>query len=235
MIAPAHAIFACLLSGVAAPASAAQPESAEVGPASGTLPESELPTAPAGMLPTGADLQVTDGIAKWEAPRSEVAPALILREPLANASATSNFGTRIDPIDGRVRFHGGLDMAANHGEPVYASAGGVVGFSGNANGYGRLIVIRHGSGIETRYGHLSKALVKSGAFVRTGELIGLVGSTGRSTGPHLHWEVRVDGRATDPHGLALRGPAAPRQAVPNNPVVHWAGWGDNPDELPTPR
>lgn len=119
-------------------------------------------------------------------------------QPVDNLAFTSNFGVRSDPFRGVAAMHAGVDIPGPKGTPVYATADGVVERSGRYGGYGNLVEINHGRGIETRYGHLSKLLVEPNTRVRRGQLIGLMGSTGRSTGPHLHYEVRVDGHAVNP-------------------------------------
>ena len=112
---------------------------------------------------------------------------------------TSGFGVRSDPFRGRAAMHGGVDLAGPFGTPIYATADGIVARSEwNSGGYGNLVEINHGAGIQTRYGHLSRLIARPGQRVRRGELIGLMGSTGRSTGNHLHYEVRIDGRAVNP-------------------------------------
>lgn len=111
---------------------------------------------------------------------------------------TSAFGIRTDPITGDTRKHKGLDFKANYGEKVFAAGSGKVIFAGVSGGYGNLIQIAHGKGYITYYGHLAKIHVKTGQHVARGTLIGLVGATGRVTGPHLHFEVRKDGKAVDP-------------------------------------
>ncbi len=112
---------------------------------------------------------------------------------------TSGFGVRSDPFRGRAAMHGGIDLAGPVGTPVYATADGIIGRSEwNSGGYGNLVEINHGQGIQTRYGHLSRLIAQPGQRVRRGDLIGLMGSTGRSTGSHLHYEVRIDGRAVNP-------------------------------------
>lgn len=110
--------------------------------------------------------------------------------PLMDSRTTSHFGKRVDPFTKKKTFHGGIDLAAALGSPVYASAEGEVIFSGKKGAYGNLIVIKHILGYETRYGHLEEIFVKKGDKVRKNQEIGTVGSTGRSTGPHLHFEVR---------------------------------------------
>ncbi|HEX8364089.1 MAG TPA: M23 family metallopeptidase [Allosphingosinicella sp.] len=112
---------------------------------------------------------------------------------------TSGFGVRSDPFRGSAAMHGGIDLAGPIGTPVYATADGIVGRAEwNSGGYGNLVEINHGQGIQTRYGHLSRLVARPGQRVRRGELVGLMGSTGRSTGSHLHYEVRIDGRAVNP-------------------------------------
>jgi murein DD-endopeptidase MepM/ murein hydrolase activator NlpD len=112
---------------------------------------------------------------------------------------TSGFGVRSDPFRGRAAMHGGIDLAGAYGTPVYATADGIVGRSEwNNGGYGNLVEIDHGQGIQTRYGHLSSRIAVAGQRIHRGDLIGLMGSTGRSTGNHLHYEVRIDGRAVNP-------------------------------------
>lgn len=111
---------------------------------------------------------------------------------------SSGFGSRIDPFKRRAAFHAGVDFAAPTGTPVKATAAGRVSFAGRKGGYGLMVILDHGNGMETRYAHLSRILVSKGVAVNHGERIGKVGSTGRSTGPHLHYETRKDGRAVDP-------------------------------------
>ncbi|MEZ5285487.1 MAG: M23 family metallopeptidase [Vicinamibacterales bacterium] len=111
---------------------------------------------------------------------------------------SSGTGGRADPFTGEADFHPGLDISADRGTPVYATADGVVTQAARNGAYGNLIVIDHQFGVETRYGHLSAFRVQRGQNVKRGDLIGLVGSTGRATGPHLHYEVRVNGRILNP-------------------------------------
>ena len=113
-------------------------------------------------------------------------------------AVSSNFGLRRDPIGGATRFHDGIDIAAPTGSPVKAAAAGKVIFSGNVPGYGNLVELDHADGFITRYGHNSINLVAVGEEVRSGQLIALVGSTGRSTGPHLHFAVRKAGEPVNP-------------------------------------
>jgi len=114
------------------------------------------------------------------------------------ATWTSGFGLRVDPFTGKTREHTGVDLRAKYGDPVYASATGKVVFTGVAGGYGNLIKIAHAHGYMTYYGHLSKIYARMGARVKRGTLIGRVGATGRVTGPHLHFEIRLNGKPLDP-------------------------------------
>jgi len=116
---------------------------------------------------------------------------------------TSGFGYRISPFTGHKQFHEGLDIANRVGTPVIAPANGLVIFTGRKGGFGNLIIIDHGHGITTRFGHLSKILVKVGQHVKRGEKIGEIGNTGRSTGPHLHYEVRLNGVPVNPRRYIL--------------------------------
>jgi murein DD-endopeptidase MepM/ murein hydrolase activator NlpD len=117
-----------------------------------------------------------------------------------SARLTSGFGMRRHPLRGGMRAHSGVDLAAPYGSPIVATADGVIGTAGWSGGYGLLVAISHSDGIQTRYGHLSRLNVAAGQEVRRGDVIGFVGSTGASTGPHVHYEIRVNGVATDPLG-----------------------------------
>lgn len=127
-----------------------------------------------------------------------LAGRLPLERPLPNAPITSGFGARLDPFFGRPAMHPGIDFLAPTGYPVHATAGGTIITADYAGGYGNMVEIDHGNGVTTRYGHLSAILVRVGQIVPKGALIGRIGSTGRSTGSHLHYEVRLDGEAIDP-------------------------------------
>jgi murein DD-endopeptidase MepM/ murein hydrolase activator NlpD len=120
------------------------------------------------------------------------------RMPLEGASLTSGFGMRPHPVLGGVRRHTGIDLAAPTGTPVYATADGIVSRADWYSSYGLYISVEHGASMQTRYAHLSRLAVAAGDSVKKGDLIGYVGSTGRSTGPHLHYEVRVEGLAVNP-------------------------------------
>jgi murein DD-endopeptidase MepM/ murein hydrolase activator NlpD len=112
---------------------------------------------------------------------------------------TSSFGEREDPFNGEGAFHAGIDISSSFGQPVRATADGTVMVAGLASGYGREIMIDHGNGIQTLYGHLSGFAVTSGEQVKIGQIIGYVGTSGRSTGPHLHYEVRIRNTPVNPH------------------------------------
>lgn len=118
---------------------------------------------------------------------------------------TSGFGVRSDPFLGRPAMHTGLDFRAASGDPVRVTAYGKVVSAGWSGGYGRMVEVDHGNGLSTRYGHLSEISVRVGEVVKIGQVVGLVGSTGRSTGPHLHYETRIDGEAVDPQKFLRAG------------------------------
>ena len=162
-------------------------------PARQSLRDSQLRTLPA-VLAALADLDV--------AARSFVQPV--------EGRVSSNFGWRNIAVNGN-RHHAGIDLAASWGTPVRAARDGMVGRSGWWGTYGNAVALDHGDGSETRYAHLSSVAVEAGDVVRQGDVIGYVGSTGASTGPHLHFELRFDGRAVDPLGyLVERGVSATR-------------------------
>jgi murein DD-endopeptidase MepM/ murein hydrolase activator NlpD len=112
---------------------------------------------------------------------------------------SGSFGERIDPFNGEGAFHTGVDISCAYGQAVIAPADGVVTFAADAGGYGRLVILEHGQGISTRYGHLASFAVALGQSVRRGDVIGYVGRSGRATGPHLHYEVRIQGVPVNPH------------------------------------
>lgn len=119
-------------------------------------------------------------------------------EPASIKYISSGFGYRRDPFTGRGAMHKGLDFRGPAGAPIYAAAEGRVSFVGRRSGYGNVVEINHGNGLTTRYAHMSKFSAKVGQQVGAGDIIGAIGSTGRSTGPHLHFEVRIHGRAVNP-------------------------------------
>ncbi|MBJ7404436.1 MAG: M23 family metallopeptidase [Bradyrhizobium sp.] len=128
------------------------------------------------------------------------------RKPvIGEVEFTSGFGVRSDPFLGRPAMHTGLDFRAATGDPVRVTAYGKVVSAGWSGGYGRMVEVDHGNGLSTRYGHLSEINVRVGEIVKIGQVIGLVGSTGRSTGPHLHYETRIEGEAVDPQKFLRAG------------------------------
>ena len=137
--------------------------------------------------------------------RNEVAQATPSIWP-AMGWLTSGYGARSDPFTGRSDSHPGLDISGNMGDPVYATADGRVAIAGRTGDYGNLVVIEHAFGLTTRYGHLSRIAVPAGAEVKRGAVIGYVGSTGRSTGSHLHYEVWANGHPVNPLKLLVGRP-----------------------------
>lgn len=127
--------------------------------------------------------------------KKEVEPSA---RPVKSGYISSEFGYRHDPFNGQVRMHKGIDFAAPIGTEIYSVGGGVVSHSGEKAGYGLAVEIDHGDGLISRYGHLSEAKVKEGQVVKKGDLVALMGNTGRSTGPHLHLEVLKNGEQIDP-------------------------------------
>jgi murein DD-endopeptidase MepM/ murein hydrolase activator NlpD len=130
--------------------------------------------------------------------------------PILDGWFSSNFGFRIDPFTGQRALHEGIDFPAEIGTPIQAAASGKVVFADVAPEYGKMVEIDHGNGLSTRYAHASKLLVKEGDLVVAGQTIAAVGTTGRSTGPHLHFEVRQNGVAVNPAKFLTAGAHAPR-------------------------
>ncbi len=130
--------------------------------------------------------------------RAGIAVSIPSRMPVEGVRLTSSFGMRYHPVLGGRRNHAGVDLAAPMGSPIYATADGAVSTAEWTGGYGLLVSLDHGGELQTRYGHMSRLNVAAGQQVRKGDLIGFVGSTGRSTGPHLHYEVRIAGTAVNP-------------------------------------
>jgi murein DD-endopeptidase MepM/ murein hydrolase activator NlpD len=147
---------------------------------------------------TSLDTASSDPFAKVVTPEVEDIVSVPSRNPLNAGFMSSGYGMRVHPVLGRRKRHKGIDLAAPTGTPVFATADGSIARADRSRSYGLVIYIDHGADLETRYAHLSKLLVADGQRVKKGDLIGYVGSTGRSTGPHLHYEVRVAGVAVNP-------------------------------------
>ena len=152
-------------------------------------------SALSGATMTGLSLGLTRNVTTADWLRANSAPNLW---PVEGA-VTGSFGERIDPFNGEGAFHSGVDIASSYGQPVIAPADGVVVFADILGGYGRAIMIDHGHGLTTRFGHLANFAVTSGQHVHRGDTIGYVGLSGRSTGPHLHYEVRINDTPVNPH------------------------------------
>jgi murein DD-endopeptidase MepM/ murein hydrolase activator NlpD len=146
----------------------------------------------------GDALDILQSVLNRDRVRQQLRPSEL---PVQGAFESSPFGWRIDPFKGTKAFHEGVDLAARPGTQVTAAAGGIVVFSGFSPGYGNMVEIDHGNGLTTRYAHMSKCLVRIGDVVLPGSPVGMVGSTGRSTGAHLHFEVRSHGKPLDPSGF----------------------------------
>jgi murein DD-endopeptidase MepM/ murein hydrolase activator NlpD len=155
-------------------------------------------------LPSGAIFSVALVTSRPKISVGQFSGSLPSLMPVAARRLTSSFGTRQHPILGTLRAHNGVDLAATYGSPIIATASGVVGTAGWSGGYGLLVSLDHGSGLQTRYGHMSRVSVTPGQQVQKGDVIGFVGSTGMSTGPHLHYEIRINGQAINP-AAQLRG------------------------------
>jgi len=156
---------------------------------------SETPTAQAG------DSRFHALFLSWKKADAVASPGAISvpsSRPVQTATYTSGYGVRSDPFRGAAAMHAGIDLAAPVGTPIYATADGIVQRAEWSGGYGNLVEIDHGKGLQTRFGHLSRLLVHPGERVVRGQEIGMMGSTGRSTGSHLHYEVRIDGHAVNP-------------------------------------
>jgi murein DD-endopeptidase MepM/ murein hydrolase activator NlpD len=151
-----------------------------------------------------------DRLDRWSGVKA-VMQKMPLGEPLhEDYDLNSGFGTRNDPLNRRTGMHEGIDLGAPHGTPVYATGDGVVEFAGPWDRYGLTVEINHGNGVSTRYAHMSRIKVKEGQKVTRTTVIGLLGNTGRSTGPHLHYEVRVSDVAKDPLKFIAAGENAPK-------------------------
>ncbi|MBX7528110.1 M23 family metallopeptidase [Qipengyuania vesicularis] len=185
----------------------------------------------AGPASAEADEQFTQLFATWENPQQPVAAArpqvsVPSRMPLEHARLTSDYGMRTHPVLKRRLGHKGIDLAAPTGTPIYATADGYVSKAERYSSYGNYVSIEHGARIQTRYAHMSRIAVEDGTWVKKGDLIGYVGSTGRSTGPHLHYEVRIDGEAVNPMPYMVESEAQRAFAL----AIGEGGQGGNDEE-----
>lgn len=182
-------------------AMSAQPALANSAAADITAPVRDAQTSPLG----GGDEQFRQLFASWESLDNGGVPtvqptviAIPSRMPVEGVRLSSDYGMRNHPVIGGRRAHKGVDLAGPTGTPVYATADGLVETAKNFSSYGLYVRIEHGARLETRYAHMSRLAVAAGERVKKGDIIGYIGSTGRSTGPHLHYEVRIDGEAVNP-------------------------------------
>jgi murein DD-endopeptidase MepM/ murein hydrolase activator NlpD len=148
-----------------------------------------------GAATTGISLGLVRNVTTADWVRANSSPNIWPVEGLV----TGSFGERIDPFNGEGAFHNGVDISSGYGQPVMAPADGVVEFADFFGGYGRAVILEHSRGVSTRYGHLSGFAVTIGQRVHRGDIIGYVGLSGRSTGPHLHYEVRINDIPVNPH------------------------------------
>lgn len=183
-------------------------------------------------LPSGNSSAFRNRMLNWKAPRL---PETGTKEILNGVGAgrlyiSSPFGWRSDPIRGIHRRHAGVDLPGPPLTSVHSTGAGIVRIAGRAGGYGNLVEIEHPGGVRTRYGHLARIFVRPGAAVGQGQVIGRMGSTGRSTGTHLHYEVRVNGNAVNPMDyIGQTIPSYQTAWAPEEPVAaRWAGWSDAP-------
>jgi murein DD-endopeptidase MepM/ murein hydrolase activator NlpD len=187
-----------------------------VGDLGGPLIEGKDPKALAAVLDVDEDFarRIQHAAASLDEMRGLETEAdhLPLATPTNHTTRSSGFGVRVDPITGRPAFHPGLDMAGPFLTPIYATAPGVVSFTGMRSGYGDTIEIDHGDGFKTRYAHLAGIAVNTGQRVAVGQRIGAMGSSGRSTGPHLHYEVWVGGKPQNPDRFLKAGEYVQQQA-----------------------
>ena len=149
--------------------------------------------------PTAGDPQFRSLFNSWKTTDEGMQKGSIpSQKPVDVIQLSSSYGMRSDPFTGRAKRHAGIDIPGAIGTPIYATADGVAEHAGWMNGYGNLVELNHGRGLETRYGHMSRLAINPGDHVTRGQVIGYMGSTGRSTGSHLHYEVRIDGAPVNP-------------------------------------
>ncbi|MGM0593541.1 MAG: M23 family metallopeptidase [Pseudomonadota bacterium] len=173
------------------------PESASEIPEAIELPDfiSQLQELSQQLEDREQQLSILEAVIMNRNLQAEVVPA---GRPITKGWLSSNYGTRNDPFTGKPEFHKGVDLAGKDGSDIISVASGVVTWSGRRYGYGNLVEVNHGNGYTTRYGHCKEVVVEVGEKVKKGDVIAKMGSTGRSTGPHVHFEVWVDGKTVDP-------------------------------------
>jgi len=198
MITKRTSLVLALMAGFGIAAAPAHAQETNAAAAVGAIDMSKV-TAPA---QAGDDAQFQQLFAKWdELDRATPAAARVSvpsRMPLDDTRLTSDFGMRTHPVLGGRRSHKGVDLSAPTGTPIYATADGYISKAEWFSSYGKYVSIEHGANLQTRFAHMSDIAVTAGSRVKKGDIIGYVGSTGRSTGPHLHYEVRIDGKAVNP-------------------------------------
>lgn len=184
-------------------------EAANAAEASETAMTASFTAAAARLKDQAPDQRFSQLFNAWERmdgpQNASAAIAIPSRKPVDAMRLSSNFGTRSDPFNGRAKAHKGIDIPGAIGSPIYATADGIVAMAQWFGGYGNFIKLTHGNSIETRYGHMSKLNVQPGERVHKGQIIGFMGSTGHSTGSHLHYEVRIDGTAVNPMSFVTPG------------------------------
>lgn len=197
-------VFAGVMSGILAPSALAVEAGASAAAAGIIVPDEpddeNFTQSVAAVVPENKDARAV--FQAWKqfdtGMTASLGVAVPSLRPIEKMSLSSSYGMRVHPITGRVARHNGIDIPAPRGTPIYATADGIVGRAQVLGGYGNYVEIEHGNAIQTRYGHMTRFIVSSGQSVKKGDVIGYVGSTGRSTGNHLHYEVRIEGAPVNP-------------------------------------
>lgn len=181
------------------------PISVPTAPDSDMVPlfESEVLALSQALDDREVQLDILSDLIQGEQVRKDATPA---GRPVLSGWLSSNYGNRLDPFTGKRAWHNGVDFAGREGSDIFAVASGVVSWSGQRYGYGKMVEVAHGEGVTTRYAHNLENTVKVGDMVRRGEVIALMGNSGRSTGPHVHFEVFKNGRPVDPASYLRRTP-----------------------------
>ncbi|WP_370190048.1 M23 family metallopeptidase [Qipengyuania sp.] len=215
-----------VMAGFGIAAAPAQAQDTNAAAAVGAIDMSKV-AAPA---QAGDDAQFQQLFAQWDkldnATPAAARVSVPSRMPLDDTRLTSDYGMRTHPVLGGRRSHKGVDLAAPVGTPIYATADGYVSKAEWFSSYGKFVSIEHGARLQTRFAHMSDIAVEAGTRVKKGDIIGYVGSTGRSTGPHLHYEVRIDGQAVNPVPYMVESEAQRAFAL----AMGAGGQGDGDDE-----